>query len=120
MLLVNMEQWGSRKYSRWRTIYNNPEVQAYLTKLYKFVHDAVNGSGIRNNPFSKEGRLTRKINDNQFSRLMAIYGNGFWRMLLVQNVDVIGQGQFIFNPLVTGDGDIYFRLSFTGHKLIEW
>ena len=26
------------------------------------------------------------------------------------NVHLIGQGQFIFNPLVTGDGDIYFRL----------
>ena len=39
-------------------IYNNPEVQAYLTKLYTLYNDAVSGSRqIRNNPFNKEGRL---------------------------------------------------------------
>ena len=104
-------------------IYNNPEVQAYLTKLYKLYDDAVNGSRqIRNNPFSKEGRLTKAESSAvQSSQLInqSVYGPDFGGAFGPDNVHLIGQGQFIFNPLVTGDGDIYFRLSFTGHMSLN-
>ena len=49
----------------------------------------------------------------------SVYGPDFGGAFGPDNVHLIGQGQFIFNPLVTGDGDIYFRLSFTGHMSLN-
>jgi hypothetical protein len=104
-------------------IYNNPEVQAYLTKLYRLYDDAVNGSrSIRNNPFSSEGRLRTAISYSiQSSTLInqSVYGPDFGGDFGPDNVHLIGQGQFIFNPLVNSDGDVYFRLSFSGHMSLN-
>ena len=104
-------------------IYNNPEVQAYLTKLYRLYDDAVSGSRkIRNNPFSLEGRLMRAVSSPvQSSTLInqSVYGPGFGGSFGPDNVHLIGQGSFIFNPLVNDDGDIYFRLSFSGHMSLN-
>jgi len=96
-------------------IYNNPEVQAYLTKLYRLYDDAVNGSrSIRNNPFSAEGRLMTAVSiPVQSSTLInqSVYGPDFG--------GAFGPGSFIFNPLINSDGDIYFRLSFSGHMSLN-
>lgn len=104
-------------------IYNNPEVQAYLTKLYTLYNDAVSGSRqIRNNPFNKEGRLTTAVSSAVQSPTLinqSVYGPDFGGAYGPDNVHLIGQGQFIFNPLVTDDGDIYFRLSFSGHMTLN-
>jgi len=104
-------------------IYNNPEVQAYLTKLYRLYDDAVNGSrSIRNNPFSAEGRLMTAVSiPVQSSTLInqSVYGPDFGGSFGPDNVHLIGQGSFIFNPLINSDGDIYFRLSFSGHMSLN-
>ena len=104
-------------------IYSNPEVQAYLTKLYRLYDDAVSGSRqIGNNPFSAEGRLMRAVSSPvQSSTLInqSVYGPDFGGAFGPDNVHLIGQGQFVFNPLINSDGDIYFRLSFTGHMSLN-
>lgn len=99
-------------------IYNNPEVQSYLTRLYELYNDAINlGRKIKNNPFDKKGRLTkgvyRLVNSSQLVN-ESVYGPDYGGNYGPDNVHLIGQGQFIFNPLINDDGDIYFRLSFSG------
>jgi len=104
-------------------IYNHPEVQQYLTKLYSLYDDATGGSPrISNNPFNSSGRLTRAvyslIRDSNLVN-MSVYGPDYGGSYGPDNVHMIGQGQFIFNPLVNDDGDIYYRLSFSGHQSLN-
>lgn len=104
-------------------IYNHPEIQQYLTKLYSLYADATGGTTrIKNNPFNKNGRLTRAlyslVKDPSLVN-MSVYGPDYGNSFGPDNVHMIGQGQFIFNPLVNSDGDIYFRLSFSGHQSLN-
>jgi hypothetical protein len=99
-------------------IYNNSEIQSYLSRLYELYNDAINlGRQIKNNPFDKKGRLTkgvyRLVGSSQLVN-EAVYGPDYGGGYGPDNVHLIGQGQFIFNPLVNSDGDVYFRLSFSG------
>lgn len=104
-------------------IYNHSEVQQYLTKLYRLYSDAISGAPkIKNNPFNVNGKLTKAL----FSSVkdpslvnMSVYGPDYGGAFGPDNVHLIGQGQFIFNPLITDDGDIYFRLSFSGHQSLN-
>ena len=104
-------------------IYNNTEVQQYLTKLYMLYSDAIGGSPkIKNNPFNSDGKLTKAVyslvKDSSLVN-MSIYGPDYGGAYGPDNVHMIGQGQFIFNPLVNDDGDVYFRLSFSGHQSLN-
>lgn len=104
-------------------IYNNPEVQTYLTKLYRLYEDAISGQRkIENNPFNSEGRLmtalAKPINSSTLIN-QSVYGPDFGGEYGPDNVHLIGQGNFIFNPLINSDGDIYFRLSFSGHMALN-
>jgi hypothetical protein len=99
-------------------IYNNSEVQSYLSRLYQLYDDAVNkGRLIPNNPFNSNGKLTKavyKLVSSSGLVNMSVYGPDYGGSYGPDNVHLIGQGQFIFNPLVNSDGDIYYRLSFSG------
>jgi len=99
-------------------IYNNVEVQTYLSRLYQLYDDAVNrGRLIPNNPFNSSGKLTKAVYKLVTSSQLvneAVYGPDYGGSYGPDNVHLIGQGQFIFNPLVTSDGDVYYRLSFSG------
>lgn len=104
-------------------IYNHPEVQNYLNNLYRLYSDAITGTPkISNNPFNKDGKLTKAvyspIKDSSLIN-MSVYGPDYGGQYGPDNVHLIGQGQFIFNPLVNDDGDIYFRLSFSGHQSLN-
>jgi hypothetical protein len=104
-------------------IYNHPEVQQYLNKLYRLYADAVSGASmINNNPFNGSGKLTRAvyypIKDPTLIN-MSVYGPDYGNNYGPDNVHLIGQGQFIFNPLVNSEGDVYFRLSFSGHQSLN-
>ena len=99
-------------------IYNNVEVQTYLSRLYQLYDDAVNrGRLIPNNPFNSSGKLTKVVYKLVTSSQLvneSVYGPDYGGSYGPDNVHLIGQGQFIFNPLVNSDGDIYYRLSFSG------
>lgn len=104
-------------------IYNHPEVQQYLNKLYQLYSDAISGAPrIRNNPFNGSGRLTKAVYSLVADPAlvnMSVYGPDYGGNFGPDNVHLIGQGQFIFKPLVTEDGDIYFKLSFSGHQSLN-
>jgi hypothetical protein len=99
-------------------IYNNPEVQSYLSRLYELYNDAVNLGGlIPKNPFNASGKLTKAVYKLVSSPELvnqSVYGPDYGGSYGPDNVHLIGQGNFIFNPLVNSDGDIYYRLSFSG------
>jgi hypothetical protein len=104
-------------------IYNHPEVQQYLIRLYQLYSDATGGAKkISNNPFNTSGKLTKAvyslIQDPNLIN-MSVYGPDYGGPYGPDNVHLIGQGQFIFNPLVNNDGDVYFRLSFSGHQSLN-
>ena len=99
-------------------IYQNPEVQEYLSKLYRLYDNAVNGGrSILNNPFNERGVLTKGLYKLvQGSQLVnhAVYGPDYGGAFGPDNVHIIGQGQFVFTPLLNEEDDLYFKLSFTG------
>lgn len=104
-------------------IYNHPEVQQYLTKLYRLYSDSIGqASKIKNNPFNSSGKLKNAvfslIRDSSLVN-MSVYGPDYGGEYGPDNVHMIGQGHFIFNPLVNSDGDVYFRLSFSGHQSLN-
>jgi len=106
------------------SIYSNPEVQDYLTKLYNLYDDAISGKNeIKDNPFDSAGKLTKSLYKFVQSSLLvnqAVYGPDYSGSFGPDNVNLIGQGDFIFKPILTGeDGDIYFELRFSGSYSIN-
>ena len=104
-------------------IYNHPEVQTYLNKLYRLYQDGIGPRTIPNNPFLSNGRLNQavmhKIKD---SRLVneSVYGPDYGGAKGPDNVHLIGQGQFVFKPLVDEEsGDLSFKLGFSGHMSLN-
>ena len=99
-------------------IYNNVEVQTYLSRLYQLYDDAVNrGRLIPNNPFNSSGKLTKSVYKLVTSSQLvneAVYGPDYGGPYGPDNVHLIGQGEFIFNRLINSDDDIYYQLSFSG------
>lgn len=98
-------------------IYNDPEVQVYLNRLYQLHSDAVGNRAILNNPFSSDGTLDRAVYKNiNGSTLIgrSIFGPDYGGQRGVDNVDLLAQGHFVFNPIVTPSGDVTYKLSFTG------
>lgn len=103
-------------------IYNNPEVQTYLNKLYALYQDAIGPRQIANNPFNSNGKLVKSVSHNIQDNLLinqSVYGSGYGGDFGPDNVHMIGQGSFVFKPFVNDEGDIYFRLSFSGHKSLN-
>lgn len=104
-------------------IYNQPEIQRYLTRLHELYSDATGGTPqIRNNPFNSTGKLTKAVYALVMDPTlvnMSVYGPDYGGAFGPDNVHMIGQGSFIFNPLVNDEGDIYFRLSFSGHQALN-
>lgn len=105
-----------------KLIYQDPEVQSFLLKLYSLYQDSLNDSKIENNPFLN-GVLKKGIySEIQSSRLinLSVYGPEYGNQITgPSNADMIGQGSFIFTPLLNESGDMYFRLSFSGHSSIN-
>lgn len=99
-------------------IYQNSEIQNYLSKLYRLYDNAVNGGrSVPNNPFNEKGVLTKGLYRLvQGSQLVnqSVYGPDYGGSYGPDNVHLIGQGQFVFTPLLSEEDDLYFRLSFTG------
>jgi len=99
-------------------IYNNVEVQTYLSRLYQLYDDAVNrGRLIPNNPYNSSGKLTKSVYKLVTSSQLvneAVYGPDYGGPYGPDNVHLIGQGEFIFNRLINSDDDIYYQLSFSG------
>ena len=98
-------------------IKDDPEVLSFLNDLYSLYEDASMDVGFyANNPFSSSRlnkRVYRPVGDpTLISR--SIYGPDFGGSYGKDNVHMIAQGQFVFTPLVTPDGDINFQLTFTG------
>jgi len=104
-------------------LYNHPEVQSFLNRLYELYQDSITGRTITSNPFDSSGKITtsgvmRKISDTKLIN-QSVYGPSFGGARGEDNVDLIGQGEFIFTPLMSVDEDVYFRLSFSGHMALN-
>jgi len=100
-------------------IYNDPETQAYLNDVWKLYQDALGGAPQYGeaNPFDSKGNL-------RFGRIYrfvksptlinrAVYGPDYGGPFGVDNVNLIGQGNFIYRPYMNSEQDISIRLSFT-------
>jgi hypothetical protein len=100
-----------------RLIMDDPEVQQFFDDMYSLYEDAKMGlDQFDNNPFSG-GRLNKRIfrylgDPTLISR--SVYGPDFGRPFGPDNVHLLGQGEFIFTPIVSPDGDITFQLTFSG------
>ena len=98
-------------------IMNDPEVQQFFDDLYTFYEDDKMGlKQYDNNPFGG-GRLNKRVfrylgDPTLISR--SVYGPDFGRPFGPDNVHLLGQGEFIFTPIVSPDGDITFQLTFSG------
>jgi len=104
-------------------IYNHPEVQNFLNTLYQFYSQAINGNLTNQNPFDINGKMKtsgamRLINDATLIN-QSVYGPSYGGAYGPDNVHLIGQGQFIFTPLMSDDEDVYFRLTFSGHMSLN-
>jgi len=105
-------------------IYNNSEVKEFLSDLYDLYDDAVNNGRTRSdNPFDNRGSLipsgvSRPITTPTLIN-QSVYGPGYGGPKGPDNVHMIGQGQFLFTPLLSDDEDIYFELSFSGHMALN-
>lgn len=103
-------------------IYNNREVQVYLNKLYALYQDAIGPRQIVRNPFNSNGKLIKSVSHNIQDSLLinqSVYGPSYGGDFGPDNVHMIGQGNFIFKPFVNDEGDLYFRLSFSGHMSLN-
>ncbi len=101
-------------------LYNDPETQSYLNRLWDLYSDRV-AQNIPNNPFSSS-RLERAVYKWITSGSLigkAVYGPSFGGAPGPDNVDILGQGNFIFKPLLTSDNDIYFELGFSDRMHIN-
>lgn len=100
-----------------RLVMDDPEVQQFFDDMYSLYEDAKMGlDQFDNNPFSG-GRLNKRIfrylgDPTLISR--SVYGPDFGRPFGPDNVHLLGQGEFIFTPIVSPDGDITFQLTFSG------
>lgn len=99
-------------------IYENIEVQSFLNRLYQLYSDATSGqSQIANNPFDSKGSLKRSVHsfvNNSMLVNMAVYGADYGGSRSLNNVDIIGQGDFIFRPFTGDSEDVIYNLSFSG------
>lgn len=98
-------------------IYNDSEVQSYLTRLYQLYSDGIGERQIENNPFSADGSLDRglyrEINGATLIN-RSIFGPDYGGQRGSDNVDLVAQGHFVFDPVRSSTGDIMYNLSFTG------
>ena len=100
-----------------KLIMDDPEVQQFFDDLHSLYED--DNLGLKqfpNNPFGN-GRLNKRLyrylgDPNLISR--SVYGPDFGRPFGPDNVHLLGQGEFIFTPIVSRDGDITFQLTFSG------
>lgn len=95
-------------------LYNDPETQSYLNRLWDLYNDRVT-QNIANNPFSStrlDRAVYRWINSGTLVA-KSVYGPSYGGERGPDNVDILGQGNFIFRPLLTDDDDIYFELGFS-------
>jgi len=104
-------------------LYNHPEVQSFLNRLYELYQDSINGRTITSNPFNSSGKITtsgviRKISDTTLIN-QSVYGPSFGGTYGPDNVHLIGQGNFIFTPVMSEDEDVYFKLSFSSHMALN-
>ncbi len=95
-------------------LYNDPETQSYLNRLWVLYNDRATQT-IPNNPFSS-ARLNRAVYRWIGAGTLvakSVYGPSYGGERGPDNVDILGQGNFIFKPLLTDDNDIYFQLEFS-------
>lgn len=98
-------------------IYQDPEVQSYLTRLYQLYSDAIGDRSIENNPFSEDGTLDRAVYRNINSSTLigrSVFGPDYGGQRSQNNVHLIAQGHFVFDPIISSSGDVTYKLSFTG------
>ena len=100
-----------------RLIMDDPEVQQFFDDLYSLYEDAtMNLDQFETNPFDRSGRLGKRVfrflgDPVLISR--SVYGPDYGRPFGPDNVHLLGQGEFIFTPIVSPDGDITFQLTFS-------
>lgn len=104
-------------------IYNHPEVQSFLDRLYELYQDSVGERTIISNPFNSSGRITtsgviRKISDTTLIN-QSVYGPSFGGAYGPDNVHLIGQGNFVFSRRFSEEEDIYFELGFSSHMALN-
>jgi len=98
-------------------IMDDAEVQQFFNDLYTlYEDDKMKLNQYSNNPFIA-GRLSKRVfrylgDPTLISR--SIYGPDYGRPFGPDNVHLLGQGEFIFTPIVSPDGDITFQLTFSG------
>jgi len=108
-------------------ILNHPEVQGFYSDLWTFYDDVASGlNQYTNNPFmvqNNEVRLKTSgcyvyANDPQLIA-MSVYGPEFGpgKPYGPDNVHILGQGNFVWTPITTSEGDITWQLTFSGHMV---
>lgn len=98
-------------------IYQDSEVQSYLNRLYDLYSDAIGDRKIERNPFSSDGNLDRAVYRNINSPTLigrSVFGPDYGGQRGPDNVDLLAQGHFVFDPVVNASGDVTYNLSFTG------
>jgi hypothetical protein len=104
-------------------IYNDPETQQYLSDLWKLYQDALAGApdyGLAN-PFDekgilKYGRIYRFVKSDDLIG-KSVFGPDYGGAFGIDNVNLIGQGNFIFKPYMNDVQDISIRLNFENFEI---
>ena len=121
----SFSQYGGISERSGSVINQHPEVQNYLNKLYDLYSDAISKSNNKKfitNPFDQNGRLKNGVysfieDDNLIG--YSVYGPNFGRSFGIENVHMIAQGEFIFKPIKDDNGDIYYKLYFSGSQVFN-
>lgn len=104
-------------------MYNDPETQAYLNDIWKLYQDALGGAPQYGeaNPFDsngnlKYGRIYRFVQSPTLIN-RAVFGPDYGGPFGIDNVNLIGQGNFIFKPYMNSEQDIAVKLRFNNFDI---
>lgn len=105
-------------------ILNHPETQEFFNDLWSLYDDVASGMNVYdNNPFTNQNGKVRLKGGGAYKYLydpqligMSVFGPKFGNPKFgPENVNIIGQGHFVWTPIVDKEGDITFQLTFSGH-----
>lgn len=104
-------------------MYNDPETQKYLNDLWNFYQDALAGAPQYGgaNPFTsdgilKYGRIYRFVQSDDLIG-KSVFGPDYGGAFGIDNVNLIGQGNFLFKPYMNSEEDIAIRLRFENFEI---
>jgi hypothetical protein len=100
-------------------ISNDPEVVSYTDALYRLYSAAIGSSTqITGNPFNPSGKMIKATYRYINSKTLigrSVYGPEYGGAFSVENVHCLAQGSFNFEPVLSDNDDLTFKLRMSGH-----